>query len=78
MSRYKKPPLFEALTGYTVKAQERKREGGVWLEGYEYIRAPDGNILMDMEGYERWVEGRRQVASSPRATGLPSWAMRTG
>jgi hypothetical protein len=29
---------------------------GVWLEGKQYRRAPDGHILIDMDGYEKWVE----------------------
>jgi hypothetical protein len=49
-------PLFERLTGYTQKAVRRKIEEGVWLEGKQYRRAPDGHILIDMDGYEKWVE----------------------
>ncbi len=30
--------------------------GGVWVEGREYVRAPDNRVLVDLEGYERWVE----------------------
>lgn len=55
-ARYVKLALFEALTGYTVEACHTKIKRGVWLEGREYRRAPDGNILVDLLGYERWVE----------------------
>jgi hypothetical protein len=58
-ARYVKLPLFEAMTGYTEKAIRRKIERGQWLEGREYRRAPDGNIVVDLEGYCRWVEGAR-------------------
>jgi hypothetical protein len=61
-SRYVRLPLFERMTGYTQKAVRRKIEGGIWVEGRQYRRAPDGCILMDVEGYERWVEGQRQAA----------------
>ena len=61
-SRYVRLPLFEQMTGYTEKAARRKIEEGVWLEDKQYRRAPDGNILIDMEGYERWVEGQSQAA----------------
>lgn len=61
-ARYIKLPLFEQQTGYTQKAIRRKIEEGVWLEGREYRRAPDGHILVDMEGYYRWVEGRKLAA----------------
>ena len=49
-------PIFEAVTGYTAKAIKRKIETGAWVEGREYRRAPDGHLLVDLVGYERWVE----------------------
>lgn len=62
-AKYVKLPLFEALTGYTEKAVRRKIEDGIWLEGEEYRRAPDGHILVSLEGYYKWVENPRPVAS---------------
>lgn len=56
--RYVLPKLFELLTGYTPKAVERKIQDGVWREGREFKRAPDGRILVDREGFRRWVESR--------------------
>jgi hypothetical protein len=61
-ARYVRLPLFEKMTGYTQKAVRRKIEEGAWVEGRQYKRAPDGHILVDMEGYARWVEGQKQVA----------------
>ena len=58
MTRYIRIPKFEELTGYTVKAIARKIETGAWREGREYRRAPDGHILVDLQGYERWVENQ--------------------
>lgn len=49
-------PVFAAITGYTVKACQRKIEDGVWLEGKHYRRAPDGRITMDLQEYQKWVE----------------------
>lgn len=49
--------LFHAITGYTVKAVERKIETGVWTEGGVWLKAPDGRRLISVEGYKRWVEG---------------------
>lgn len=49
-------PLASALTGLTPKAIERKIESGVWIEGREYRRAPDGRIYISMKGYQAWVE----------------------
>jgi hypothetical protein len=55
-SRYVLLPLANVLTGYTVKAMERKIERGDWQEGRVWRRAPDGRILIDMVGYQKWVE----------------------
>lgn len=61
-ARYVKLPLFEAISGYTQKAVQRKIQEGRWIEGREYRRAPDGHILVDLEGFARWVEGQSQGA----------------
>lgn len=50
-ARYIRLPLFEQLTGYTQKAVRRKIEEGNWVEGKQFKRAPDGHILIDMQGY---------------------------
>jgi hypothetical protein len=57
-ARYVRVHLFEALTGYSAKAVERKIASGVWMEGREFKRASDGHVLIDMKGYEEWVEKR--------------------
>ncbi|MFC4309083.1 excisionase [Steroidobacter flavus] len=57
-ARYVLLPLAEALTGYTVKAMERKIERGDWQEGKVWRRAPDGRVMIDLQGYQRWVESR--------------------
>lgn len=49
------------LTGYSVAAIQTKIHRGIWLEGHEYIRAPDGRVLIDMHGYRRWVAGQRRA-----------------
>lgn len=63
-AKYVKLPLFEALTGYTEKAVRRKIEEGNWLEGKDkqFIRAPDGHILINMEGYYSWAESPKRAA----------------
>lgn len=48
-------PIAEALTGYSVKAIERKIERGQWREGHEWVKAPDGHRLISLRGYERWA-----------------------
>ncbi len=65
-ARYVLLPLANLLTGYSVKAMERKIERGDWQEGKVWKRAPDGRILIDVLGYRRWVEGpKTAVASHP-------------
>ena len=57
-ARYVLLPLAHLLTGYSVKAIQRKIERGDWPEGKVWRHASDGHVLVDMMGYERWVEGR--------------------
>jgi hypothetical protein len=52
-------PLAAALTGYSAKAIRRKIECGVWLEGREFRKAPDGHVLISIKGYQQWVERGR-------------------
>jgi hypothetical protein len=56
-ARYVLLPLANLLTGYSVKAMERKIERGDWQEGKVWKRAPDGRIVIDVLGYQRWIEG---------------------
>lgn len=57
--RYVLISKFCEITNYTDKAVRRKIEEGVWRESKMWRRAPDGHIMMDLEGYEQWVEGER-------------------
>ena len=57
-ARYVLLPLATTMTGYTVKAMQRKIERGEGVEGKVWIRAPDGRILISISGFEKWVEGR--------------------
>lgn len=47
------------ITGYTRRAIEEKIARGVWLEGREWSKAPDGRRLISIAGFARWVEGGR-------------------
>lgn len=57
-ARYVLLCLAQCMTGYTVKAMQRKIERGDWQEGKVWKRAPDGHICIDVLGYEKWIEGR--------------------
>lgn len=50
---------FCELSGYTDDAVRAKIKNGIWLEGVVWIKAPDGRVLIDLEGYEAWVDGNQ-------------------
>lgn len=66
--RYKQIHQFCIETGYTVNAIRGKIRDGIWLEGREFRKAPDGNVLIDIEGYHRWVEQNITTGFAPVAT----------
>lgn len=43
------------LTGFSEDAIRTNIKRGIWLEGAVWIKAPNGRILIDMEGYEAWA-----------------------
>lgn len=47
---------FAAESGYTEDAIRSKIRDGIWRLGEIWIKAPDGRTLIDVEGYESWVE----------------------
>ena len=65
----KRIPLFCQESGYSEKAVARKIEDGVWVEGREYVRAPDGRLLIDMDGFEKWALGDKRWAEKQKAAG---------
>ncbi|NKE68912.1 excisionase [Ramlibacter sp. RBP-2] len=55
---------FCLASGYSPKAVYRKIERGDWVQGREYRKAPDGRILIDYEGVQRWITGLHRAASN--------------
>lgn len=49
-------PLASTVTGLTEKAIRCNIDKGVWVEGKQYNRAPDGRIWIILKGVEKWVE----------------------
>jgi len=47
---------FSVESGYTVQAIESKIKRHDWVEGQEYVKAPDRRNLISREGYAKWVE----------------------
>lgn len=57
MLRYVTIRKFSEESGYTEKVIYNKVNDGTWHENEVWNRAPDGRVLIDKEGYERWVRG---------------------
>jgi hypothetical protein len=54
--RYLTIRKFSSDSGYTEAAIRSKIAGGVWTENEVWRRAPDGRVLIDVAGFEAWVE----------------------
>lgn len=59
---------FATLSGYTAGAIRAKVKEGVWVEGQEYIRAPDNRVLVSIGGYEQWASKPSIKTSGPSLT----------
>jgi hypothetical protein len=65
--RYLTVAKFAVESGYTEEAIRSKIKNGVWLEEIVWKKAPDGRVLIDIEGYQTWVEGKQVSALQQRA-----------
>jgi len=63
--RYLTVKKFSSESGYTEAAIRAKMADGTWLKDYVWLKAPDGRVLIDVDGYEAWVEAGKQ-SRSPR------------
>jgi hypothetical protein len=72
VAHYVQIPVAAQLTGYSEKAIRRKIDDGKWLEGREYVKAPDGHILISMKGYTQWAERGVESKSANDQSGSPS------
>jgi len=43
-------------TGDTSPAVHARRHKGIWLDGKHTIKAPDGNLWVNIEEAEKWIE----------------------
>ncbi len=66
MIRWLPIPGFCRETGYTEDAVRAKIKRGIWLEEQVWRKAPDGRIHINVEGYEKWVEGKVYAPSAAR------------
>lgn len=53
--------VFESLTGYSPDAVQKMIKCGEWREGVHF-RRKRGRVLVDLRGYNEWVEGQQQEA----------------
>lgn len=54
-------PLLEKyceLSGYSEGAVRKKISSGKWVEGQQYIKAPDRKIKIILEGVDKWDRGQ--------------------
>lgn len=82
MVNYKTVRQFSAESGYTEAAIRTKIRDGIWPKHAVWRHAPDGRVLIDVRGYEVWVEStiapkraaRRilEVATSQKGRGFLS------
>jgi hypothetical protein len=54
--RYLTVRKFASESGYTEAAVRSKIADGTWVEDQVWRHAPDGRVLIDVIGYEAWVE----------------------
>jgi hypothetical protein len=66
MMRWLLIPGFCRETGYTEDAVRTKIKRGIWLEGIIWRKAPDGRIHINIEEYQKWVEGKVHVPLATR------------
>jgi hypothetical protein len=72
--RYLTIRKFAAESGYTEDAIRSKIRDGIWREGHEWKRAPDDRVLIDVDGYHRWVESGAMLAVHRKPTKASSAA----
>jgi len=70
MVKYKTIKQFSKESGYSEDAIRSKVKRGDWQEGDIWYKAPDGRVLISIEGYNSWVTGAEKI-SEGLATSLP-------
>jgi len=51
---------FCDLTGETEAAVRHLINDGVWLDGREYTRMPNGRLWISIKGFENWINKNRK------------------
>lgn len=56
LARYVTIKSYAASSGLSEGGIRKRIDRGVWIEGREWRRAPDGRIMIDTKGVEKWIE----------------------
>lgn len=56
MPKWLRAKRYSELSGITPDGISKKRQLGVWLEGQHWKKAPDGNIMINWQECDKWVE----------------------
>ncbi|MDQ5884572.1 MAG: hypothetical protein QG556_912 [Pseudomonadota bacterium] len=56
MVKWVKLKKYCQVSGDTSNAVHAKRKRGMWLDGVQCKIGPDGNIWINLEEVEKWVE----------------------
>jgi hypothetical protein len=65
--RWVKLPKHCAVTGDTPNAVHARRRKHLWTDGVHCRLGPDGNLYVNPEEYNKWVEGNSNPSSSRAA-----------
>ncbi|HHT9914871.1 TPA: excisionase [Legionella pneumophila] len=68
MVKWVKLKKYCQISGDTSNAVHAKRKRGMWLDGVQCKIGPDGNIWINLDEVEKWVEnGNKATNRSLRA-----------
>ncbi|HAU1304093.1 TPA: excisionase [Legionella pneumophila] len=68
MVKWVKLKKYCQISGDTSNAVHAKRKRGMWLDGIQCKIGPDGNIWINLDEVEKWVEnGNKATNRSLRA-----------
>lgn len=53
--RYVPVSTYARISGRTQNSIRMKIRDGKWIEGREFVYDPDGAVMIDREGVQRWI-----------------------
>ena len=55
-SKWVRITMLETINGYSADAARGKIKSGLWKEGSHWLKAPDGNIMVNPRAIDEWIE----------------------